>query len=200
MRYDGKIFRGLEIAGNLAYLNALFIISSLPLITIAPAWLAMMGVIREWSKKNDPPITSTFFMQFKESFKKGIAVSIVQLIIFAILAVDYFVMLNFVEAGKEIIFPVFIIATMLVVSMFLYIYPLVLNYNMNVKQLVKNSFYLSFYKPFSILTILFLLVVLIMLTTVFRFLPFLCAFSVFTYVYYRMIERSLIRVEETINE
>ncbi|MEH7235328.1 YesL family protein [Bacillus sp. JJ1562] len=199
MRYDGKFFRGLEIAGNLAYLNALFIISSLPIVTIAPAWLAMMGVIREWSQKNDPPITSTFFTQFKASFRKGLAVSIVQLIIFAILVVDFFVILNFVEVGKEFILPVIILITIIVVSMFIYMYPLVLNYKMNVKQLVKNSFYLSFYKPFSILAILFFLVVLVMLSTVFRFLPFLCAFSVFTYVYYVIIERSLQRIEEKIN-
>ncbi|RDW22192.1 hypothetical protein CWR48_00340 [Oceanobacillus arenosus] len=198
MRYDGKVFRGLEIAGNLVYLNALFIISSLPLITIGPAWLAMMGVIREWSQDKEPPITSTFFKQFKGNFKIGLAVSVVQLIIFIVLAGDFFVLFHLVDKGKEFILSVFVILVVIVLSMFLYIYPLLLNYKMNIRDLVRNSFYLIFYKPFSVLGIILFLVSLVMLSTVLQFLPFLCMFSVFTYVHYKITKHSIQKVEKII--
>ena len=69
MKHDGKIAGLIEVAANFAYLNALFILSSLPVITIGPAWMAMMGMIREWRKGNEPPITRTFFKLVKRHFK-----------------------------------------------------------------------------------------------------------------------------------
>ncbi|MBS4219019.1 DUF624 domain-containing protein [Bacillus sp. FJAT-49711] len=198
MKHDGNLASVLGAAGNFAYLNALFILTSLPVFTIGPAWLAMLGVTREWSMGEDPPITATFISLFKIHFKKGLAVSAIHLVVLIILAGDFTVLLKLPLIWKLMIIPLFTAITLILIAMTLYLYPLLLNYEMTIKQLLRNSFYLSVSHPMAVLSIFVFAVLFILLSYIFRFLPFLCAFSVFTYIYYKIIHLSLIRVKKLV--
>jgi hypothetical protein len=55
LSYDGKIMRTLEVVGNYCLLNLLWIVFSLPVITVFPATVAMFGIMKEWTNGTAPP-------------------------------------------------------------------------------------------------------------------------------------------------
>ncbi|MFS0612451.1 YesL family protein [Lederbergia ruris] len=199
MKHGSHLARALEVAANFAYLNALFIITSLPILTIGPAWIAMMGVVRKWIKDEEPPITSTYFNIFKEYFKKAISISCVYLVVFTILIGDFVVLMRLPPMWKLIVVPLFLVILVILISMTTYLYPLILNYKMTVKQLIRNAFYLSISRPIAVMAVVMFAVLLFVLSEIFRFIPFLCAFSVFTYIHYRVTYSSVIKVERILN-
>jgi len=196
MKHDGKIAEFLEAIANFAYLNTLFILSSLPVITIGPAWMAMMGMIREWGRDNEPPITRTYFKLLKEHFKSGILISVLQLAAIMILIGDMLVINSF-QHYEVFLLPFLLLVAVTIISMSFFIYPLLLNYEMTFKQLFRNAFYLTFSKPFVVLVFILIGGLLICLSTIFRFLPFLCLFSLICLINYKMFDYSTKGIKKT---
>jgi uncharacterized membrane protein YesL len=199
MKHDGKIAGLLEVGANFAYLNALFILSSLPVITIGPAWMAMMGMIREWRKGNEPPITRTFFNLLKRNFKSGLWISILQLASIIVLIGVLLLMKSF-EHYQFIFLPFLLFAAVTIISMSLLIYPLLLNYEMTFKQQLQNVFYLTFSKPLVVLVFILIVGLLIFLSNIFRFLPFLCVFSLLCFINYKLFDFSTKGVKQNVQQ
>lgn len=63
-RVDGVVYRICSWMYQFAFLNILFLISCIPIITIFPAAAAMFGVVRAWVKKNESPLLSTYLKLF----------------------------------------------------------------------------------------------------------------------------------------
>ncbi|UOK56143.1 YesL family protein [Bacillus sp. OVS6] len=68
LSYDGTIMRALAAVGNYCLLNLLWIVFSLPIITVFPATVAMFGILKEWSNGSEQPVLSTFFSIFKKIY------------------------------------------------------------------------------------------------------------------------------------
>src|SRR5581483_9030917 len=92
MRIDGLLYRICVWIYQLAYLNVLFLISCLPIITIFPAAAAMFGVIREWVNKRDVAIFSTYRRLFKENFKQSLITGMIMTLISAMLLGDLYLL------------------------------------------------------------------------------------------------------------
>ena len=83
-----RIYRVLEVFTDLVYLNLLWMVTCLPVVTIAPATAAMFGVVRGWIKGKDVPTTGEFFSLFRENFGRSLVVGLVRAVLGAVLAAD----------------------------------------------------------------------------------------------------------------
>ena len=72
-----RIYRVLEVFTDLVYLNLLWMVACLPVVTVAPASAAMFGVVRGWMRGKDTPIAREFFSLFRENFGRSLVVGLV---------------------------------------------------------------------------------------------------------------------------
>ncbi|MCA3748412.1 MAG: YesL family protein [Rubrobacter sp.] len=74
---DGRIYRVLEVFANLVYLNFLWLLACLPVVTIPVSTTAMFGIVREWVRGDEPPIARRFVSLFGENFRQGLIVGVI---------------------------------------------------------------------------------------------------------------------------
>lgn len=196
LSYDGKIMRALEVVGNYCLLNLLWIVFSLPVISVFPATVAMFGIMKQWTNGTDPPVLKTFFTIFKKNFKKSCFIGVIQVLCTIIFVLDFKVFWNMEGSIKIIFIPVIMLLAYIFLSMSIYLYPLMAKYEMTFKQLVKNAFFLTAARPIWPFIILVVFGIMCFICTIARFLPFVCAFSICGVINYRLVSRTLIKVNK----
>lgn len=194
---DSKLYRIMEFIGNFCLLNILWIICSLPLITIFASTTAMYGVIRDWSKNDDPAIINTFFLNFKKYFMKSLIIGILQSLIMIILVSDFLFVWNMDGTLKYILFPLFIIIGLFFLFISSYLYPLVVDDDRSLKQLIKQSVYLAVTRPAYPTMVLLFASIAVLICTYIHVLPILFAFSITGLIHYQIIQRALGKKDNT---
>jgi uncharacterized membrane protein YesL len=145
-----RIYRVLEVFTDLVYLNLLWLVASLPLVTIAPSTAAMFGVVRGWTRGKDVPTTGEFFSLFRENFGRSLAVGLVWVLLGAMLAVD-FLLVGQMESFRRPLYVVFLAFALLYISATVYLFPVMVNYELDWKGVIKNSFLFSIARPLATL-------------------------------------------------
>jgi uncharacterized membrane protein YesL len=196
LSYDGTIMRALGVVGNFCLLNLLWLLFSLPVITVFPATVAMFGIMKEWTNGSEPPVLSTFFTIFKKNVLKSSLIGVVQILCTIIFVFDFQIFWNMEGNLKIILLPVFTFLGFIFISMSIYLYPLMAKYDMPLKLHVKNAFFLSAARPLPPIVIIVVLCIMSFICTFARFLPFVCAFSVCGIINYRLVCRTLIKVNK----
>jgi uncharacterized membrane protein YesL len=197
-KVDGLFHRVCTWIYRFAYLNLLFLICCLPIITIFPATAALFGVVRQWVKKNDPPVFTTYKLLFVENLKQsmiiGCAVTGLYLLIFA----DFYLISRMQIGMKDTLFIALVIISFFLFISVLYISPLMVNGYYSSKQLVKNAFQLAIYKPFITLINLLTIIGLIFISLRFSFFLVFFFFSVSAFITYWFSEKKFIQVALTV--
>lgn len=65
---DGPLFKALSLAGNLVFLNILFLIFSIPIITIGASYTALCGSVQQMLEEKEGRVVSMFWKHFKRNF------------------------------------------------------------------------------------------------------------------------------------
>ena len=140
---QSKLFGVLEKFGNIFCLNVLFIIFSLPIITIGASVTATYSVMLRLVRNEEGPILKSFVKSFKKNFK---ASTIVWLLILLASFVIYGELLFIVntEGALSIVYS-FIVIIELVLIMFTlpFLFPLLARYDNGIFLTIKNAFLIS---------------------------------------------------------
>ncbi|PWU67255.1 YesL family protein [Gracilibacillus dipsosauri] len=151
-----KWYAVLETITNFILLNILWLLCSLPIITLFPATAAMFGVIRDWENNENVGIFKQFLINLKNHFKHSIFFKVLFLIFIVILVLDYAI-LN--ELNSPIMISL-ITALLFLVTIFtlfisMYIFPLMVSYDLSFKNLMRNSILFSMlYFPSTLLCLI----------------------------------------------
>ena len=126
-------------------LNLTFVISCIPIITIGASCVALYRCVRNHmdEKKSTP---SYFFRVFAENFKKVTPVWIVALLFLAAAVTDVLYMRNVNVAGGSVISGVLLIVSVMIIGVLSYLFPLIAQNDLPVKQLLVISFFTSIQK------------------------------------------------------
>ncbi|MBT2727348.1 DUF624 domain-containing protein [Bacillus sp. ISL-75] len=185
---DSRFYAVVDRLSNLFILNLFWIISCLPIVTIAPATSAMYSVVRQWKLNQDTSVVRNYFRYFKENFKQSFLIGIIWMLLAVLLYFNYFY-LNQDQSGLKflMIIPLIIISVVfLIISTFLF--PLMTHYNATWKGAIKNSFLLAIVNfPSTILILGFLA----LLTVIIIYVPAtsLIIFSVGAYINFSLCNR-----------
>lgn len=196
MSYNGKFSEILEAAFKYSYLNLLWIVFSIPLVTIVPATVAVQGVIKEWSAGNELPITTTFWSNFKSNLTRGISVSLLQFFVILVLVGDFFVMMNLTSEWKILAVAFICLFLFFYLMMTVYLHPLMIDFEMTFRQLLRNTFFLAASQPFVAILNLVIIGCLLIISCLFPFLFFICSFSVSIMINYRLSKLIFRKVEK----
>lgn len=141
---DNILFRFLSLFCDLMLLNALFLISCIPIITIGPALTSLYYVALKLVRKQYPSIAADYIRTFKKHFKQSILLWIPILLALAFFITDLYVIYFKIPDTYEMFqIPVWIFL-FVIISIIAYAFPLIGTYPDTTKSTVKNALLISF--------------------------------------------------------
>lgn len=130
--------------GDIVISNLLFILCSIPVITIGPALTALYHCTLRSVKGNNNGTAKTFLRAFKENFVQSLLVWLAFLAAAFVLITNIrFLQTNSSGAGQYLLYISFGIAGLLVIAA-LYIFPVIAAFSNTTGNLVKNAFVFAF--------------------------------------------------------
>ena len=144
---DGKLYRLCTWISKFAFLNLLFLISCIPIITIFPASAALFAVVRQLVKNNEINIFKKYWMYFTENFKQSFLIGIFSACIGLFLYVDFRIINHMQTSLKSILFSCLVAITIYFILFLFCVFPLMVNSFYTTKQLIVHAIKFSMYKP-----------------------------------------------------
>jgi uncharacterized membrane protein YesL len=170
---DSRIYAALERFTGVVALNLLWLLASLPLLTLFPATAAMFGVVREWSRGNEPALLPTFVRCFRENAKQAWALQAVVSVIGLGLVADAYLARGLPPVPYAASHAVVLVAAILVVAGLAYAFPLLVSYRMPFGRLLRTSLLLVIGRPATTVRCLAIGALAALLTVVFPAAPLL---------------------------
>lgn len=173
MRFLSRIF-------DLIVLNAIFMITCLPIVTIGAALSSLYHITILMVRNEDGYIVKGYFKSFKQNFGQATLLWIPLLFILAFFGTDLYIVLNVIDASYKLLqIPIWIILFLLV-SIAIYAFPLLSNFESTTKQVIKNAVLISLANiPSTIFFIVFPLGILYIATKSAAILIFLFSIILF---------------------
>lgn len=140
---DNPVMRFLSLLCDTLFLNILFLISCIPIVTIGAALTAMEHVTIMLVRKEMPTIGKEYFKAFKKHFKQATLLWIPLFLLISFFISDLYVIFNVIGPQFKLLqVPVWIFL-FLIFSVIFYAFPMMSAYPNNTKVLVKNSLLIS---------------------------------------------------------
>lgn len=143
---DGIIYRICTWIYNLVFLNFLFLISALPIVTIPPALAALFGVSRKLVYKEDPRIFNLYWKLFAENFKQSLLSGLVFGLIGLFIIEDFHLLSQLNPKIHLILLPLLSVVGLVYLLTVLYLFPLMVHSYFTAKQLWIHAFKFGIYK------------------------------------------------------
>ena len=153
---SGNAFwQGVSRAGDLVWLNVLFLVATLPVVTGGAAFTALFDVTIRFNRRDSPPVNRTFWVAFRSNFKQA---SLIWLVIGPI---GVAVAAAWLLLPLEEVLPLKALTTLVFLTVFPYFFFLQAKFENSVGATIKNALLIPMLRlPYS-LTSLAIQVVLV---------------------------------------
>ncbi len=143
--YDNPVWRFIGKFWDVLVINFLWIICSIPIVTIGSSTTAMYYVTLKLARDEDGYTIQSFFKSFKENFKQATAIWLIFLLTGLLLAFDvyYFMRLAAPSTLSTVMISIFLAMVFVWFAMFTYVFPLQARFYNPVKRTIFNSFFMS---------------------------------------------------------
>lgn len=139
---DSPLYRFLSRFLDVLKLNFMWLLFSIPVITIGASTVAAMSVSLKMADDEEGYIGRSFLKAFKENWKQGTVLWIITVIASYAIYLD-FQLFNAVEGNPIMFLIIGILSCFVVVLSLLYAYPLVARYENTLIKTIQNSFEIS---------------------------------------------------------
>ena len=152
------------------YLNILWFICCLPVVTAGASTTALFYVTLKMVKNEEGHLTEAFFHAFKQDFKQSTLVWLILLAIGIVLVVDGYALyhLRFENVFWTLITAVFIVAVVAYFIILMYIFPLMSHFDNTIPAMFKNSLIIGM--RFLLCTVFMTCIYFVMTVIIVRFL------------------------------
>lgn len=142
-------------------IGALFF--TIPVIAFGPAQAGFTYVLRNYAREEHSFIFSDFKEHALKNFKQGMIICTIDIVAFAIMMFDLKIYLTMKSSSPFLVIPttLMMIVFVIFIMMHMYIYPIMVTFQLKVKEIYKNAFIFSVLKFFPNLGILLLCFVLV---------------------------------------
>lgn len=152
---DNKFFGIMTRIGDLLILNFLFLICSLPIITIGPSATALYSVTLKMTTHDETYMFKGFLKAFKENFKASTIVWLIFMAVGLVLTIDFFFINQFSSMKITSILSVVLTGLSIIVFIMIsYGFPIVAKFYNTTGNYIKNSFLMAIAHPAETLGIL----------------------------------------------
>lgn len=143
--FDGKFFGFLSKIADLFVLNILFLVCSIPIITIGASTTAMYTVAKKMVANKEGYIVRTFFKSFKENFVKSTIIWLIMLMALAVVVADLLIGNAIpMETLRYMFIGAMLLSIILVVGAMMYALTLQCTFENTLKNTLKNAVLMVF--------------------------------------------------------
>ena len=165
---DGPVLQFINKIVYSVYLNILWFICCIPVITIGASTTALFYVTLKISKNEEGSITKAFFHSFKENLRQGTVIWLILLAFGIILGIDGYVLyhMRFENVFWTLCTAVFCVAAAAYAIILMYIFPLLARFDNTIGAMFKHELFIGV--RFLFCTVLMAVIYFVMLLTVVR--------------------------------
>ena len=175
---DGPLMQVLNKVADLMILNFLTILCCIPIFTIGSAITSLHYMVLKVLRNEECYIVRGYFKAFKQNFKQSTIVWLIFLLVFVVLALDYYVVL---KSGLEFgdWFKILLgVITLFVVFAAVMVFPLMAKFTNTTVQTIKNAMAVSLYMlPKTILMIIMYAAPVVISLFTYKMMPFVIMFG-----------------------
>ena len=151
---DGPLYRFMSGLWDVLKLHILWLIFSLPIVTIGASTVAVFSVTNKMAEDTEGYVGRQFIQGFKENWKQGIPMGLLALFCSYVVYLD-FELHRVTDSMATLVFG--IIACVLFITAFIYSFALLARYENTIINSIKNSIQITIrYFPRTIALVLFL--------------------------------------------
>ncbi len=171
--FDNPLFQAINKIVDCLYLSLLWVLFSIPLVTIGASTSAAYYVANKVLRHGRGYVFQQFWQSFKSSFKQGLAAWLIYVALMIILLLDIRLIGMFLSGAPLLIFrSVFLLMMLVLVMMAQYVFPYIARFTLPLKKIISNSLLLAIrHLPWTIL--------LVLLSVVCILLPMIIPFALF---------------------
>lgn len=165
---DGPVLQFVNKIVYSVYLNILWFLCCIPVITVGASTTALFYVTLKISKNEEGNITKAFFRSFRQNFRQGTLIWLILLAAGIILGVDGYVLyhMRFENLFWTLCTAVFCVAAIAYAIVLMYIFPLLARFDNTTGAMFKNALFIGV--RFLFCTVLMAVIYFVMLLIVVR--------------------------------
>lgn len=182
---SNPLIRGLSKLADLMWLNALFIVTSLPIITIGASVTALYYETMKIVAGEESYITKDYFKAFKTNFKQATAIWLVSALLLCLFGYTFYVTGKSQMENAHIIMGIFGIPIVLLICMLLYAFPILSRFENTTVNTALNALLISMAQlPKTVLMLVFSAVPILLVLSSWKWFPILVlgGFAIVAYV------------------
>ena len=194
--YENPFIQFLVRVGDLMILNVLFILCSLPVVTLGASLTALHRVTQNMLFEQEEPLIKAFFRAFRQNFKQSTLVWLVELVVIVSLVCDVLLVMAYFDGGlAKAMYILVAVLAILVAGVFSYLMPLIARYENGMRQQVNNAVVLAIIKlPKTLLLMLLnLLPVILLLISVPVFVQTLIFWVIIGFAFVSFLTSSILK-------
>ena len=194
--YENPFIQFLVRVGDLMILNLLFILCSLPVVTLGASLTALHRVTQNMLFEQEEPLLKAFFRAFRQNFKQSTLAWLVELVVIVSLVCDVLLVMAYFNGGlAKAMYILVAVLAILVAGVFSYLMPLIARYENGMRQQVNNAVVLAIIKlPKTLLLMLLnLLPVILLLISVPVFVQTLIFWVIIGFAFVSFLTSSILK-------
>ncbi|MDY2813893.1 MAG: DUF624 domain-containing protein [Dorea sp.] len=140
---DSPIMRFLGRVGDILLLNIVFVVTSIPVITIGTALSALYTVAMKLVRGEDPAIIKEYLKAYKRNFKPATICWLIMAVIGVLLFVDFRLVAVFSGTAYTVMRLLLAMILGIWLLTFLYLFPYIARFDNTIFNSMKNALFLS---------------------------------------------------------
>lgn len=149
---DNKFFTIMNRVADLIILNLLFLVCSLPVVTIGASATALYYVALKMVRNEESYIFRSFLKSFKENFKQSTLIWVVMLLMGLLLYADFKIIDIIPGTLISVVRYLLMVITFLYAMVLLFIFPLQSKFENTIRNTFKNALLMSIrHLPYTLL-------------------------------------------------
>ncbi len=182
---DSKFYRYAVFATNLLLLNLVWLVCCLPIVTIAPATVALFGVVKTWQVKQEYAVFDPFVRHFKRNLLQRSLFGTLWLLFGVVIVSNFVLVTRFGTTLQFIVIAATTFIGLIYLLTSLFLPPVLVTYHLSLMRTLKYALILSMAR-LSVTMLCLLIVASIVLLTYLVPLLLLIAGSVTASLVYRL--------------
>lgn len=177
---DNKFFETLEKISNIVILNFLYILFSIPIITIGASTTATYFVAMKIVANEEGYIFRTFIKSFKENFKISTIVWIMIMLVGGVLILDFHISNAISNSSISNVFKLILtMVSIIIIFNITYVFPIICKFDNSIKNTIINAILISIQNlPYTIIMSLLNLIPIISILFFSNYLGYIAFFYI----------------------
>lgn len=140
---DGPLFSALNKFSDLIILNLLFVVCSLPIVTIGASLTALSYVTLKMKEGEEGYVARSFFRSFKQNFRQATVIWIFMLLIAVLMFMDFRIMRLYEGTVGTVMRISVYLGAMIWGMILVYVFPLLARFENSIRQTLQNAILLA---------------------------------------------------------